>query len=283
LTTLLAGLGWIFSKEAIAGLPPIGFLGMRFLLASLFLFPFCYREFKQISWQQIRTAALVGGILGLAVMLWVYAISITSSLAEGAFISSLSMLMVPIVAWVLFKQTPARMFWASLPIAIGGLFMLAVGNGFHPEVSQIWFLMSALCLAIHFNFNAKYAASIPSLVLVCIQMFSAGIIASSVSLMIEDLPHDVTPQIWGWFFLSVILATSLRYVMQTLGQKRTTPGNAAIIMILEPVWASSFSVLWYGESLQLSKIIGCLLILTSLFVYRGGPRLLERVMKNKST
>ena len=39
------------------------------------------------------------GVLGSAVMTWIYAISISDTLGEGAFIMSLSMLFVPIVAW----------------------------------------------------------------------------------------------------------------------------------------------------------------------------------------
>ncbi|QSA19887.1 EamA family transporter, partial [Vibrio furnissii] len=41
LTTLLAAAGWVFSKQAIQGLPPFGFIGLRFVTASLILLPFC--------------------------------------------------------------------------------------------------------------------------------------------------------------------------------------------------------------------------------------------------
>ena len=43
--------------------------------------------------------------------------------------------------------------------------------------------------------------------------------------------------------------------MQTIGQKLTTSGNAAIIMILEPVWASSSSVVFYGDDMPIGKVI----------------------------
>jgi hypothetical protein len=38
-TTLIVASGWIFSKEAIRYLPPFGFIGLRFLLASI-CYPF---------------------------------------------------------------------------------------------------------------------------------------------------------------------------------------------------------------------------------------------------
>ncbi|MEP3348828.1 MAG: hypothetical protein ABJN96_02615 [Marinomonas sp.] len=38
LVTVLAAFGWIFSKEVLAGLPPLFFMGARFLIAGFVLF-----------------------------------------------------------------------------------------------------------------------------------------------------------------------------------------------------------------------------------------------------
>lgn len=37
ITTFLAAAGWVFSKEAIQGLPPFGFIGIRFIMPFTFL------------------------------------------------------------------------------------------------------------------------------------------------------------------------------------------------------------------------------------------------------
>lgn len=281
LTTVFAGLGWIFSKQAIAGLPPFAFISIRFLAASIFLLPFCYKQLFTLSSTQIRNAASVGIIMSCALLTWVKAISVTDTLAEGAFISSLAMLFAPLVGWVLFKQKPIRMFWISLPFAVAGLAFLSLSNGYHHSPSQIWFLISAIFLAFHFNFNAKYAQSIPSLTLACIQLSVVGVVAGIASVSLETWPEQIGNITWFWLACSTIIATSLRYVMQTIGQKLTSSGNAAIIMILEPVWASALSVLFYGDDMPVGKVIGCGLILWSLFVYRGGAKLLERKRLNQ--
>lgn len=279
LTTIFAGLGWIFSKQAINGLPPFAFIGTRFIAASILLLPFCYKQLFALTRSQLINAASVGILMSCALLTWVTAISVTDTLAEGAFISSLAMLFAPLVGWVLFKQKPIRMFWISLPFAVLGLGFLSLSNGYHHSPSQVWFLISAVMLAFHFNFNAKYAQSVPSLALACIQLFVVGTVGTIASLLLEQWPDQITNETWMWIALSTVLATSLRYVMQTMGQKLTTSGNAAIIMILEPVWASSLSVVFYGDDMPLGKVIGCALILWSLFVYRGGAKLLERRQK----
>ncbi|MDF2153470.1 DMT family transporter [Vibrio sp. CAU 1672] len=281
-TTILAAAGWIFSKEAIQGLPPFGFIGLRFVLASACLLPFCYRHFRQIESTDIYKAMGVGTLLGSALLLWIYAISVSDTLGEGAFIMSLSMLFVPLIAWLLFKQSPNRLFWLALPVALAGLLMLSLGGGVDWEASssQVWFLAAALMLAVHFNFNGKYARRIPTLLLTCLQLFMIGCMGLLASLLTETWPEAVSDTTWMWFSLSMLVATSLRYVMQTAGQKHSTAANAAIIMILEPVWTVVLSVIWYSEQMPMHKLSGCLMILSALLLYRGAPLLFRRLAVN---
>lgn len=272
-TTILAAAGWIFSKQAIQGLPPFGFIGLRFLFASLLLLPFCYRSFFQVSLKNIFKAMLVGCLLGGALLVWIYAISISDTLGEGAFIMSLSMLLVPLVSWPVFGIKPARSFWMSLPFALVGLILLSLSGGWHQSTSQVWFLIAAILLALQFNLNSHYAQRLPTVLLTCIQLFCIGIMGLFVSLLVEHWPDTIEVDIWLWFAESVVIATCLRFVMQISGQKQTSAENAAIIMVLEPVWTVFLSILWYGEKMPFQKIMGCMLILFSLFLYRGWNKL----------
>ena len=277
-TTMLAAAGWIFSKEAIQGLPPFGFIGSRFLLASFFLLPFCYTALRKMSLNDLVRAMGVGCLLGSALLLWVYAISVSDTLGEGAFIMSLSMLFVPLLAWPLFKQQPPRMFWFALPVAMTGLLLLSSANGWQQSSSQLWFVLAALMVAIHFNVNSCLAQRIPPLLLTSIQLFVTGLMGVVASLNLETWPEQVNIDIWSWFAMSVLIATSLRYVMLTTGQKYTTASNAAIIMLLEPVWTVVLSILWYGEQMPMNKLLGCSLILSALLFYRGGTRLIAKLL-----
>ena len=272
-TTVLAGLGWIFSKQAIQGIPPFGFVGLRFCVASLCLLPFCLRELIFIEKMNLIKAIGCGLVLALALLTWVYAISVSESLGAGAFIVSLSMLIVPIFGWLIFRETPKRIFWFSLPIALLGLALLSLSGGWQSSPGQIWFLINACLLALHFNVNSRLVKKVPVLALTTIQLGVTGCVAICGSLLFETLPAQVSGEIWVWFFLSALLATSLRYVMQTYGQKGCHPNNAALIMLLEPIWAVVLSMLVYGEELSNNKVLGCILILLSLLLYRTEGRI----------
>lgn len=275
LTTALAALGWIFSKETIQGLPPFGFVGLRFLVASMCLIPLSYKKVRELTLHLLLQAVGGGTILAAALLAWVHAISVSETLGEGAFIVSLSMIIVPIIAWVLFKDKPKRAFWISMPIAIVGLAMLSLAGEWNSSGGHIWFLANACLLALHFNVNSKLAHKMPILLLTCIQLFVTGVIALCASALFEVFPDSVDTSIWGWFALSALLATSLRYVMQTLGQKGSNPANAALIMLLEPIWTVILSIIWYGEELSGNKLLGCGLILFALIFYRTNGRLVK--------
>ena len=139
---------------------------------------------------QLLLQAIGGGsILALALLTWVYAISISETLGEGAFIVSLSMIIVPIIAWVLYKERPKRAFWVSMPIAIAGLAMLSLTDGWKSSAGQLWFLANACLLALHFNVNSKLAQKIPVLLLTCIQLFVTGVLALVASSLFETIPE----------------------------------------------------------------------------------------------
>lgn len=281
LTTLLAAAGWIFSKQAIQGLPLFGFIGIRFLLASLCLLPLCYRAFIKANPKDISKALSVGLILGCSILLWIYAISVSPTLGEGAFIMSLSMLLVPLIAWPLFNKRPPKIFWFSLPLAIIGLLLLSLQGDWQQSSSQIWFALSSLLLAFHFNFNGKYSQRIPTLLLTCLQLFVIGALGMIASLIFETQPSSVDSSIWVWVAFSILIATSLRYVLQTIGQKYCLPSIASIIMILEPLWVVTLSVLVYDEAMPISKIVGGSFILLSLLIFRVGGNILDKRAKLK--
>ncbi|MCE0495320.1 DMT family transporter [Vibrio salinus] len=283
LATLLAGIGWIFSKETIHEMPPFAFIGLRFTVSAFILLPICFKNMIKVPKTQLSIGAFIGILQGTSLSLWIYAVSITTELGSGAFIMSLSMLFVPLCSWLIFRNKPSTAFWFSLPIAALGLLLLSInGGGWSLQGSQLIFLCSALILSFQFLTNSHVSKWIPTAVLTCIQFFFTGMFALFLSKITEIWPDQISVSTWCWFFASVLPATCARFFIQITGQKNTTSANAALIMILEPVWTVVFSVLWYEEQTSASKIMGCSLILSSLLLYRGWSKIAS-IISNRKT
>lgn len=267
-TTMIAAFGWICSREAVSGMPTMAFLGLRFLLAGLLLLCFCKRSELRQALHHRRSVLISGLLLACCMLLWIYGVATTRSLGEGAFIMSLSMLFVPIVAWMILQARPSASFWVSLPVGMVGLGLLTLKKNIVFEPSQFFFLGSAILQAIYFCYNTKYASFVSVRPLASFQLICTGVIASVLSLLLETWPPQVALSTWGWLAASVLIATSLRFWLQLKGQSMTSAANAALIMLLEPLLTVVAAALWFTEMMSLQQMLGCALILLSLLYYR---------------
>ncbi len=65
--TVIAGISWMFSKEAIALMPPVLFMGLRFLLAAAFLACIGHRKLRQLTAEHILRSTRVGTVFGVSI------------------------------------------------------------------------------------------------------------------------------------------------------------------------------------------------------------------------
>lgn len=272
LVTLIAAIGWLFTKQSLAELPTFAFLGGRFLIASAILFAFCWRDFAPIPVPLLLRGVLVGCAMGMGMMLWICAISTSQQLGVGAFITSLSVVFSPLLARLVFAELFSRATWVAMPIACAGLGMLSLNGGLSLALDQLLFLGAALMLSVHFILNTRFARQLPPLVLTCIQLAVVGCIAMTASVFTESWPPvaSISPAIWGWFIASIVIATSLRYLLQTWSQGRMSTASAALIMVLEPIWVALISSSWLGEQMAPMQLLGCGFIFLALVTQRAG-------------
>lgn len=267
LATILAGVGWIASKLVILHMPGEVFIAARFLIASLILLPFCYQQILALRGKQIAALCGVGLVLAASIEVWVHAITISDTLSEGAFIMSLAMIIAPFISWLLFKVRPNRMFWITLPIACIGIMLLTITTGWEVDNSQWFFLLSSALLSLHFVLNKRVLTNIKPLTSICVQLFMVGVAGSVIMALVSPEHFELNGQLFFWFAVSTVIATSVRYLLQTLGQFNVKLETASLIMILEPIWTLILSISFLNEVVEVQKLIGGGVILLSLFIY----------------
>lgn len=280
ITTLIATAGWIFSKEALAGLPPLLFIGTRFLSAGILLSAFSLPSLRSLTRQSLGGPIFIGTLFSLAMALWILGLAHSTHMGEGAFIFSFSVVLVPVFAWLFFREHPPLNTWLGLPISLAGFGFLLLGHGFRVEPGQVFFFGSALIFAFLYNVNSRVLRTVPARPLSAIQMLVVGGLILPVALFVEDWPNHVAMPVLGWLAASVFIATTLRYFLQLYGQSLTTPSHAAVILMLEPMLTAATAAWWYGETMSMMQLSGCLLIFVALIVSRWSMfhRLLRSVV-----
>ena len=238
IVTLLAAVSWMFSKEAVNEMPPLLFIGSRFLLAGVFLALFSQRSLIGLNPKQWMASAQVGILFGMSMCLWIFGLFHAENLGEGAFITSIASILVAPISFFIFKAKIEKSNWLALPIAFIGLGLLGLENGFHPEKSQLFFLGAAILLSMTFILNGRAAVRMSATALTAISLSFVGIIGILISANIEIWPEAATGSMVQWLLLSALVGTAARFLLQTYAQGLTTPSHAAVIMILEPIWTA---------------------------------------------
>ena len=268
IVTLLAAISWMFSKEALSEMPPLLFIGSRFLLAGIFLALFSKRSLIGLNPKQWLASAQVGVLFGLSMCLWIFGLFYAKNLGEGAFITSIASILVAPISYFIFKAKVERSNWIALPVALIGLALLSLENGFQPESSQVFFLAAAILLSLTFILNGRAAARMSATALTAISLSFVGIMAIIISAFLETWPQQTTSSMIQWLLLSAVIGTAARFLLQTYAQGLTTPSHAAVIMILEPIWTALIAAAWFNERMSGLQAIGCSLIFAALIINR---------------
>ena len=278
LVTLLAAAGWIFSKEALAELPPLLFIGTRFLMAGMLLALAGLQPIRAMTSGNLRQSLGLGLLFAIAMGFWIMGLHHGAHVGEGAFITSLGIVLVPVIARWVFKDRPPRSTWLALPVAVIGFGCLSLNHGFRVEPGQLFYLTSAVFFAVLFNINSRVVSRVPAIALTSIQLVVVGLGSLVASALVETWPGHISQPIIGWLVASALLATSLRFFIQVYAQGLTSPSHAAVIMMLEPIWTAVLAAYWFGESMSAVQFIGCALIFFALIINRW--EWIRRLLKN---
>ncbi len=286
--TLLAAISWIFSREAVLIMPPLFFMALRFLLAAVLLGAFAHRELRQLDAAALWRSVRAGLVFATGMCLWVMGIFHGTHVGEGAFLTSLGVVLVPVLAFLVFGERAPRSTWLALPVAAAGLALLSLKHGFNPEPGQLFYLFSAVIFAFYFSLSTRTAnaqtrvnaagetlhvAAVPPLALTTVVLACVGVLTLVLTLAFEPWQETLAhfrPAMAGWIVISALLGTAARFLLQTYAQSLSANTNGVVIMVLEPVWVAILAMLWFGESMGVQQLIGCGLIFAALLINRAA-------------
>jgi drug/metabolite transporter (DMT)-like permease len=284
--TLLAAFSWAFSKEAVLLMPPLMFMSLRFLLAGAILALLARRQLLRLGMVQLLRGARVGLVFGSAMSCWVMGIWLGVNLGEAAFIVSLAVVIVPVIARVFFREEQPLSTWLALPVSVCGLALLSLENGFRPEKGQLLFVVAAFIFATAYILTSRTANTrtvvnrsgesvvkerVPALPLTTLSMTTAGVLTGVISLFFEQWQatfSSFTGEMFWWLFASATIGTAFRFLLQTYAQSLSFHSHGVVILVLEPVWVALMAWAWFSQTMTPTQLAGCGVILLALLINR---------------
>ncbi len=273
------GSSFILMKNVAADVPALGFLALRFGMAGLILAIVFWKQFRKLTKKMVFQSFALGGMLSGYMIFQVVGLRDTSA-SNSAFITSLSVLVVPFLSAFFLKKMPTKSNWFGVLLAIAGLvFVTGIYQGADALVwGDLLTFFCAVCVAAHIIVADKFLKDSDPVLLGVGQTIAAFVI-SMIAWTIQTPASFATVNYSGTLITSVVLTavfcTSFAFTGQIVVQKHLSPARVAVIFTLEPVFAYLYALVIPGpegltEPLTWAKILGCLLVVGGMIVSESG-------------
>lgn len=280
MTAIIWGSAFIAQSKGADVIGPFTFNTVRYTLAVVALLPVIYifsrkRNSENTVDQDISRAngtktLIIGGIAtGIALFtassLQQYAMAFTTA-AKAGFITTLYVILVPIVG-IFLKKKIRPIIWFCALLAVIGLYLLSIKPGtFSISRGDFFVLLCALAFTGHILIIDYFSPKTDGVKLSCIQ-FAVVSIASFVAMMMTEtfVLSEVLDAIIPLLYTGV-LSSSVGYTCQIIAQKKADPVISSLILSLESVFAAIFGALILHESMSGREITGCAIMFVAIII-----------------
>ena len=267
--TLIWGTTFVVVKDALETISPALLLALRFSAAGLLF-----------SWVKPPRRALVPGlILGLLTFAGFATQTlglVSTTASKAAFITGLSVVLTPLVSAVWFRnRIPLRAFLAAF-VALAGLGLMTLTGTNSVTSGDVWVLGTALAYALYIVYLGEVAAQHSVWALSAVQLWVMAALAWAWALPQVGTLTSVPLATYGAILYLAVIATALISVLQVAAQRVVPAYLAALIFVLEPVFAALFAYLVRGEALGLLGWLGGALVVGAMVLSEVKPEVWRR-------
>jgi drug/metabolite transporter (DMT)-like permease len=264
--TFIWGSTFTVVKQSLESVSPILFVALRFWIATFVCAACMPGQIRKISGRTFRQGMVLSLVMLGGFVFQTLGLRNTNP-SYSAFITSLSVLLVPLLGFVMFRHRPRPQTLAGVVLATIGLFFLlahlsqlTMGSG------DFLTLLCAVLFGFHILFLGRFVSVSDYRQLMLLQTAGTAIL-SSIAVPIFEKPFIY----WSTglavsLTVTGLLATAFAFSVQAWAQRLTTANHAALIFSLEPFFAALFAFWILGQVLTLREWLGGSLVLTGILV-----------------
>lgn len=194
---------------------------------------------------------------------------------KAGFITALYILLVPLSS-LFMKKRVRPIIWPCIGASVVALYLLCVTESNSVELSDLLVLICAALYTVHILVIDRVSPYVDGVKLSCIQFFVAGIISLVPAVIYEGFDPEAILAAMPSVAYAGIMSSGVAYTLQILGQQKTEPALASMIMSLESVFAVLTSMVVLHLAPTPREAIGCVIMFAAIIV----AQLPERKKKN---
>ena len=176
----------------------------------------------------------------------------------------------PLLAAAILRTRIPPVTWVAVALATVGLGVLAL-NGFSIGYGELITLSSAVLYALHIVALGAWSSAQDAIGMTILQIMVIAVVCTLAT--VHDgivLPERTSD--WVSVAYMAVIVGALGLLGQTWAQAHLPPTRSAIIMSMEPVFASFFAVWLGGEDLTTRLLVGGSMVLVAMLTVELAPR-----------
>ena len=263
---LLWGYQFVVIKAGLAEFPPLFFLGLRFLAMALLLIPFVKRPTRREFGPVAAISVFLGGLnFGL--------FYVGLGLGSGSMSAVAYQLATPftiLLAWPLLAERPSLMTSGGVLLAFLGVVVLVAGPGLSANAIPILLVVgAAFAFAVANVLTKRHGPFDPLMLTGWSALFTVPqVMLMSLFLERGQLATLATADDRGWLALAytVLIGGIIGFGVWFWLIARCTIARVAPFGLLLPVFALISSVLFLGDRMTPTLIVGALLAISGVAI-----------------
>jgi len=278
LTAVIWGSSFVAQRLGMDSIGPFLYSGLRFGLATLVLLPVLsalQHRARHAPAPALNRQLILGGMaMGLALTLGINLQQVGllfTSVTNSGFITGLYVIVVPLLG-LLIGQRASLGIWLGASLAVVGMFLLSVGEGFTVASGDWLQLAGAFIWGVHVLLVGFFAGRHDPLRLAVVQFATCAVISLLLAVIFEDIRVDAIIAAAPAILYGGLCGVAIGFTLQVIAQKHAIASHAAIILSLEAVFAAVAGALLLGEALELRGYFGCALMLGGMFLAQLWPK-----------
>lgn len=280
LCAIIWGSSFVAQTAGAEFVGPFTFIAIRSLLGSAALVPVVavMTFFKKKNGKEntvpmtaeekrylLKGGALCGVVLCVASCLQQLGIDGGTEPGKAAFITALYILLVPVFSLVLGKRI-RPIIWPCVLISIVALYLLCVKESGKIQLSDFYVLACAASYAVHILVIDKVSPKVDGVMLSLVQFLIAGLLALIPMFLLEEVSVELLIKAAPSIAYSGIMSSGVAFTLQILGQQRTEPTIATMIMSLESVFGVLTAMIVLHQVPTAREAVGCVLMFGAIIV-----------------
>lgn len=278
LTAIIWGTAFVAQSVGMDYVGPFTFNFVRSVIGGAVLIPcvFLLDRFRGLdgagsekiyTWHQKELFA--GGIccgvaLFIASNLQQFGIQYTT-VGKAGFITALYIVIVPVIG-VFTKKTTGYKIWLSVLLAVAGLYLLCITEGFSVGTGDFLVFLCALCFSVHILIIDYFSHKVDGVRMSCIQFFVCGLLSGIAMVFTEQFEFHAVLTAWMPLLYAGVMSCGVAYTLQIVGQKGMDPTVASLILSLESVVSVLSGWLLLNQKLSLRELAGCVLMFVAIIL-----------------